>query len=207
MASHPIKAVLFDLGGVVVEYSDRNAYLNRLKIIQSNAKFVDQFEQFECGLLTIYEIEPEFLKTVMGNKSGDDLIKAANPSNLMKTKNPFVENAIRSLRSSGKYLVGLLTNNGFWVRDRSEAKLAIDTSDFDFVIESCKIGARKPNANFYEMALLKMGLSAVECVFIDDLEENCKGAEAIGIRSIWLKDDDYKMAIERLEEIIGEKLI
>jgi len=24
-----------------------------------------------------------------------------------------------------------------------------------------------------------------ECVFIDDLEENCAGAEAVGIKSIW----------------------
>lgn len=36
------------------------------------------------------------------------------------------------------------------------------------------------------MALEQMGLLAGECIFIDDLEINCKGAEAVGIRSIWV---------------------
>jgi FMN phosphatase YigB (HAD superfamily) len=46
-------------------------------------------------------------------------------------------------------------------------------------------------ANLYffikpQKALSIMGLRAEECVFIDDLEENCAGARAVGIKSIWV---------------------
>uniref|UniRef100_A0A914IDX4 HAD family phosphatase n=1 Tax=Globodera rostochiensis TaxID=31243 RepID=A0A914IDX4_GLORO len=205
MVHQIIKAVLFDLGGVVMEYGNFNNYLNRLKIIQAHPELKKRFEQFECGLLTIHDIEPELLESV-GIKNAEDL-ERVNPANSLKQKNAYIDGAIQSLRSSGKYLLGILTNNGYWVPDRSETTLGIDTSAFDFVIESCKIGKRKPNSDFYETALQKMGLSAGECVFIDDLEVNCKGAEDVGIRSIWLKNGDFKAATEQLEEILGEKIL
>uniref|UniRef100_A0A1I8BFC2 HAD family phosphatase n=1 Tax=Meloidogyne hapla TaxID=6305 RepID=A0A1I8BFC2_MELHA len=52
-----------------------------------------------------------------------------------------------------------------------------------------------------------MDLIANECVFIDDLEKNCLGAEAVGIKSVWLKDGDSKSAIEGLEKILNLKLL
>ena len=43
-----------------------------------------------------------------------------------------------------------------------------------------------------------MNLVANDCVFIDDLEKNCLGAEAVGISSIWVKYVHIKHFFEKL---------
>jgi HAD superfamily hydrolase (TIGR01509 family) len=52
------------------------------------------------------------------------------------------------------------------------------------VVASSHLGARKPAAAFYERFLDGAGLAAADCVLIDDREENCAGARAVGMRAI-----------------------
>lgn len=52
------------------------------------------------------------------------------------------------------------------------------------VVASSHLGARKPDAAFYERFLERAGLAAGDCVFVDDREENCAGARAVGMRAI-----------------------
>lgn len=53
---------------------------------------------------------------------------------------------------------------------------------------SCDLGARKPDPQIYRRALERIGRRAEDCVFIDDREVNCAGAEAVGIRSLRFRD-------------------
>lgn len=45
---------------------------------------------------------------------------------------------------------------------------------------SCELGARKPDTRYFETVLERLGVSAAECVFVDDLERNCVAARALG---------------------------
>lgn len=49
---------------------------------------------------------------------------------------------------------------------------------------SCEVGARKPQPEIYRHALKTLGVEPTGCVFIDDREENCEGARAVGIEAI-----------------------
>ena len=103
------------------------------------------------------------------------------------------------------YQVGCITNN---VRSgegpgmaRSEEKAqavsaVMDT--FDVVIESSKVGMRKPNPGIYELACTEMGITPDRALFIDDLGINLKPARALGMKTIKVLNEDQ--AIDELEQ-------
>ena len=53
---------------------------------------------------------------------------------------------------------------------------------------SYEVGVMKPDARFFRTGLDRLGLRPDECLFVDDLEENCAGARACGIESIRYTD-------------------
>ena len=72
---------------------------------------------------------------------------------------------------------------------------------FDFVIESSKVGLRKPEPRFYEIACEMLGVTAPECVFLDDLGINLKPAKAMGMTTI--KVTEPGQAIAELASVLG----
>ena len=52
---------------------------------------------------------------------------------------------------------------------------------------SCAVGARKPEKAIYAAAVAAAGVPAGRCLFIDDLEENVRGARAAGLRAVRFK--------------------
>jgi putative hydrolase of the HAD superfamily len=59
---------------------------------------------------------------------------------------------------------------------------------FDVVVDSSVEGVRKPDRRFFEIALRRVGCAPEECVLVDDTEENCVAAAALGIRAIRFVD-------------------
>ncbi|WP_344670348.1 HAD family phosphatase [Catenulispora yoronensis] len=54
----------------------------------------------------------------------------------------------------------------------------------DVAVISGEVGMRKPSRGIYELACARLGVAPVECVMIDDLEHNLRGAERLGIRGL-----------------------
>jgi putative hydrolase of the HAD superfamily len=54
----------------------------------------------------------------------------------------------------------------------------------DAVILSCEVGAAKPSAEIYLLALGQLGLDATAAVFVDDQASYCAGAAALGITAV-----------------------
>ena len=71
---------------------------------------------------------------------------------------------------------------------------------FDIVIESSKIGVRKPEVRFFERTCEKLGIAASQAVYLDDLGTNLKPARAMGMHTI--KVEDPAIAISELESIL-----
>jgi len=76
---------------------------------------------------------------------------------------------------------------------------------FDVVIESSKIGIRKPDPRIYQMMCEKLGVKPDACVYLDDLGGNLKPARAMGMTTI--KVQSGQQAIAELETATGMKLI
>uniref|UniRef100_A0A1I8BEJ3 DUF3825 domain-containing protein n=1 Tax=Meloidogyne hapla TaxID=6305 RepID=A0A1I8BEJ3_MELHA len=100
-----------------------------LFMLEDSPELFKHLEEFERGLINPADIKPEYL-SLLG-------------------VNPFVERAIETIYNSGNFTLGILTNNGFWSKEKTTFIIEPDPR-FKFVIESCRIGQRKPDASFYE---------------------------------------------------------
>ena len=74
-------------------------------------------------------------------------------------------------------------------------------SRFDAVVESSKVGVRKPETRFYELACELLDVTPSQCVFLDDLGVNLKPAAAMGMRTI--KVVSAQQALDDLEGVLG----
>ena len=81
------------------------------------------------------------------------------------------------------------------------AQIAAIMDRFDVIVESSKVGVRKPEPRFYEIACELLGVQADECVFLDDLGINLKPAAAMGMTTI--KVTSAAQAIADLSATLG----
>lgn len=97
------------------------------------------------------------------------------------------------------YITACLTNNVS--SDHSRPEVDVVMARFDHVIESSKVGCRKPEPEFYELACRTAAVSPEQCVFLDDLGINLKPARAMGMTTIKVLTADQ--AITDLEAALG----
>ena len=95
---------------------------------------------------------------------------------------------------------GLISNS--WGRGRYDR----DEFDelFDGVVISGEVGLHKPQPEIFQLGAERVGLDPARCVFVDDLRENCEGAEAVGMTAVLHRGADGTLA--RLEELLGVEL-
>jgi putative hydrolase of the HAD superfamily len=111
-----------------------------------------------------------------------------------------------------RFTMGCLTNNvkgagqgpGMAADSQRAAEIAGIMEMFDFVIESSKVGFRKPDTRMYELACEKAGVSPPQAVFLDDLGINLKPARAMGMTTIKVLSADQ--ALDDLGSVLGMDL-
>ncbi len=107
---------------------------------------------------------------------------------------------MRELRGRG-YKMAICTNNIREWEAHWRAMLPIDKI-FDVVVDSAFVGSRKPEPRIYEITLERLGASPAGTVFVDDVEVNCEGAQALGINAVRFRSTEQ--AIEEIETALGE---
>ena len=111
---------------------------------------------------------------------------------------PEMVEAVR--RCAARIPTGLVTNNfvgGGMVRPDIEEVLSL----FHVIIESSKVGLRKPDPAIYAMACEALGVAPADTVFLDDLGINLKPARQMGMQTI--KVVDPATALAELEAAVG----
>ncbi|XP_029893728.1 bifunctional epoxide hydrolase 2 isoform X3 [Aquila chrysaetos chrysaetos] len=115
--------------------------------------------------------------------------------------------AARALRRNG-FKTCVLTNN--WVDD-SAGRLFTATlmnllhRHFDLVIESCRLGARKPDPQIYTYALDALRAKPQEVILLDNIGENLKPAREMGMATVLVRDTET--VLKELEELSGVQLL
>ena len=72
------------------------------------------------------------------------------------------------------------------------------------VIESCMEGMRKPEPEIYQLTLDRLGVSASQAVFLDDIPGNLRPAETLGISTVLVRQQ--AAAVTELQELLGRDL-
>ena len=106
--------------------------------------------------------------------------------------------AVRRARTAG--VPTCLVSNS-WVMDHYTDEIR---ALFDAVVISAEVGLHKPQPEIFLMAAERVGVAPESCVFVDDLRENCEGAEAVGMTAILHRQPAE--TIQRLEELLGVEL-
>jgi putative hydrolase of the HAD superfamily len=107
--------------------------------------------------------------------------------------------AVRRARAQG-VRTGLISNSmGAGRYDRSSFPEL-----FDGVVISGDEGIHKPQPEIFRLGAERVDLPPEECVFVDDLRENCAGAEAVGMTAVLHRGADR--TVPRLEELLEIRL-
>jgi putative hydrolase of the HAD superfamily len=103
--------------------------------------------------------------------------------------------ALRRARSAG-VLTALLSNS--WGLDYPREGW---DELFDAVVISGEVGLRKPEPEIYALAARRLGVDPSQCVFVDDLTPNVRGAEAAGM--VGVHHVDAERTVGELEALFG----
>ena len=182
-----IRAVISDLGRVVLWF-DNNIFLRKLAERAgkpfSDVKAtvhgdIELFRRFDGGVVTPYEVFERVTGLVGADISYEAFFEMYN--DIFSLNAPAVDILAR-VKAAG-YKTLLLSNTdperfGF-VRTRFPEILF-----FDEYVLSYELKLLKPDPAIYLAAARLAGTQPQECVFIDDMEENVKGAIATGLAGI-----------------------
>ncbi len=204
-----ITAVLWDFGGVILSspFDAFNAYeadhgLPTDFIRSVNARDPDSNA---WALLERNDITPAEFDTMFSNESAElgYRVSGADVLGLLSgSVRPEMVAALDAVIEAG-YRTACLTNNivNHDAPADQRPEVAAVMAKFDHVVESSKVGVRKPEPRFYEIACDLVGASPTECVFLDDLGINLKPARAMGMTTI--KVGQPGPAIEELGGVLG----
>lgn len=159
--------------------------------------YTEKFKIFELGKIDSTELISSFLKqykiclTVQGYRQ---LFKdSIEPISGMREM-------VQDLKNKFK-LATLINEGAEWAEHKFE-KLGYKHL-FEKNIISGELGVAKPDEKFYQTALSIIKTEPKNCLFIDDLEKNCVGAEQIGIKSIlFTNPNQFKTDLKKLSILI-----
>ena len=114
--------------------------------------------------------------------------------------NPPMIDLMRELKGSG-YRMAMLTNNVREWEPLWRSMLPVDEI-FETVVDSAFVGCRKPESRIYAMTLERVGIAPEACLFVDDVQVNCEGAQRAGINAVHFRDNDQ--AIAEIRAALGQ---
>jgi putative hydrolase of the HAD superfamily len=205
-----ITAVLWDFGGVILSSpfeafnryeSEKGLPLDIIRTVNSTNP-----DSNAWALLERSDISPDEFDVLFATESealGHRIPGADVLALLSGDVRPNMVAALDHVIASG-FLTACLTNNVVVTTPDPtprQAEVAAIMKKFNHVVESSKVGCRKPEPRFYEIACELLNVSPTECVFLDDLGINLKPAAAMGMRTIKVGKPD--IALEELSGHIG----
>ena len=197
-----MRGLIVDFGGVLTTnvFDSFKAFCRAEGLPEDSVKnmFREQGEglallrQLEKGELTAAEFSEKFapLLGVSSENLVERLFGGVGPDE------PMVE-AVRRARKAG-IRTGLISNS--WGEGLAYDEAILDEL-FDAVVISGDVGLHKPQPEIFLMGAERIGVAPEECVFVDDLRENCAGAEAVGMKAILHRGSAG--TLPQLEELLG----
>jgi putative hydrolase of the HAD superfamily len=201
-----VRGLLVDFGGVLTTnvFDSFKAFCRAEGLPEDTVKkiFRDRegtglalLRQLETGELTAEEFSEQFapLLGVSPDNLPERLFGGIGPDEPML-------DAVRRARAAG-IKTGLISNS--WGNGSAYDPVLLEEL-FDAVVISGDVGLHKPQPEIFVLGAERIGVPPEECVFVDDLRENCEGAEAVGMTAILHRGSEG--TLPQLEELLGVPL-
>lgn len=209
-----IKAIVFDMGGVIVRL-DMDTCIVNFKELAGFADIEDYLDRFhQKGFISDLE---------EGKTTPDDFyrecLKHSRPGTTMETVrycfcsllDGLEEDSLEFIRSlRGRYDLYVLSNNNPISRayfcEMMKANGLDPQEVFRKEFYSYEMKMLKPSAKVYAHVIDSIGLRPEEILFIDDAADNIEAAQAAGIKTLWLRPGmDIATETERVLEEDGHR--
>jgi putative hydrolase of the HAD superfamily len=207
------KAVIWDFGGVLTTspFEAFNRYeashglpVDFIRSVNAINPLTNAWALLERSLIGAEEFDVQFRResSALGHEvSGRDVLAL-----LSGRLRPRVVQALKVCKANG--LVGCITNNApvgkgaGMVQDPERADEVSEVLGlFDHLIESSKLGIRKPDPRIYSLMCEALGVDPAACIYLDDLGINLRPARQMGMTTIKVTGEDQLLA--DLEAVTG----
>lgn len=202
-----IRAVLFDFGGVITSspfeafasYEQRQGlpegFIRRVNSTNPDTNAWARLERSELSIAGFDEAFAAESERLGHRVPGMEVLAL-----LGGEVRPVMASAVRRLALTPRYGTAVLTNNFLGSAGGGSPPMGWSAvlDMVDAVVESSRIGVRKPDPAFYELACAELGITPAEAVFLDDLGINLKPAKAMGMATIKVTEP-----VRALEELAG----
>lgn len=198
-----ITTIIFDFGGVITS-SPFEAFarlekergvpqdsVRRINSINADNNAWARFERAEIDAAQFNRAFTDEAKALgIDGISGADVLAC-----LAGDIRPEMVAKLDALKAQG-FILGCITNNvpsggdggpkgsGMAMTDAQADAVAKIMARFAHVIESSKVGLRKPDPRIYQMMCEALNVAPQQCVYLDDLGINCKPAAKLGMKAI-----------------------
>lgn len=176
-----VKAVVFDCFGVL--YGGSLFTLLNLCPPEKRQQLADLNKQNDWGYLE-FDAYVSGIGELIGRTPAEVQAILAQK----RVRNEPLFDFIREIKSPD-VKIGLLSNAG---RDMPGALFSdseLNGELFDAVVVSSAVGTAKPSVDIFTLMADKLGLSPSQCIMVDDLFENCNGAELADMKAVWYADN------------------
>jgi len=182
-----IKAIIFDLGGVLIDWNPRYVYRQIFKTEEEVEWFLQHVttpewnEQQDAG----YPLHKATKELIQKHPEWEPEIKAYYGRWLEMLGDAIHETVeiFRLLKQNRRYKLYALTNWSAELFPHALERFEF-LKWFDGIVVSGEEKMRKPSAEFYKTLLDRYQLDPAKTIFIDDSLRNISGAEAVGIAGI-----------------------
>ena len=190
-----IKNIIFDLGGVLLNLDPQKTLqefekLGHVSLVETNPwNFQhDIFYKFERGLISVGEFHAG-IKEILGNGATNEQIDYAWTAMLLDIPKVRVDLVLNLKKKFNTYLFS--NTNAIHVpkiqSDFFKAHGIKFPSLFEKEFYSNEIHVRKPDTESFLKVIELSGVNPEETLFVDDFEENIKGAKTTGLQILWLQ--------------------
>jgi len=189
-----IRGIIFDCFGVLYIDPSRHFYESHVKNYEElRPQLASLDKAADYGFMTQKE-----LNEAVSDLTGLELPFVSKHIKGIHQRNEMLLDYTQELRR--RYKVGLLSNIGPGSMDAFFNKEERDAL-FDAAVLSGEEHMTKPDPHIFELTAERMGLQPGECIMIDDVEENCAGADAAGmIPILYQSNAQVEAEITRITE-------
>jgi epoxide hydrolase-like predicted phosphatase len=187
VGSGELRAILFDLGGVVIDIDFKRAFQIWAALASVDASdlekrftFDEAYEQHETGDLQSSAYFNALGESLNVSLSEDDLVAGWNDIYLGT-----IPGMVKLLATaSQRFPLYAFTNSNPTHQSVWSVRFAAELSAFKTIYVSSELGVRKPDPRSFSLVAERMGVQASEVLFFDDSVENVDGAVSAGMRGV-----------------------